>query len=281
MNHSVLVADGATGSQLQKAGLPPGYPPELWNIEKPELIYNHYRSYFDAGSDIVLTNTFGGSSIKMKMDNIEHRSREVNLAAAEIARKAAGSTGLVFGDVGPTGRIFMPVGDLDETEAIKSYEQQIQALVDGGVDAILIETMSSLEEARAAIQAARNVTSLPVLVTFSFDTRGRTMMGVKPQTVATEIWGSGISALGANCGRTLDETLTAIQAMKSVRQDLVLMAKPNAGLPSLENNQSVYDVSPETMADYALRFRDEGVKIFGGCCGSTPEHIRAIARALK
>jgi 5-methyltetrahydrofolate--homocysteine methyltransferase len=276
----VLLADGATGSQLQKAGLPTGYPPELWNVEQAELIYKHHMSYLDAGSDIILTNSFGGSGIKLGSEGISSRAEELNLAAAKIARKAAGEHRYVFGDVGPTGKILSPLGDLSEEDAISSFRKQIKALMDGGVDAILIETMSALEEAQAAVKAARLETSLPVFVTFSFDTRGRTMMGVKPDKVVNDLWSSEVQGIGANCGRTLDETLTAIQVMKNTQDGILLMAKPNAGLPSLENNQSVYDVSPEIMAEYSNRFLEAGVRIFGGCCGSTPEHIKAIKNVI-
>jgi methionine synthase I (cobalamin-dependent) len=279
--NTVLIADGATGTQLQKAGLPAGYPPELWNLENPAAIIAHHLSYLDAGSDIVLTNTFGGNAVKLRSNNLERKNNEINTRAAELARKAAGPNRFVFGDVGPTGHLLSPLGDLSEEEAISAFQEQISALVSGGVDAILIETMSSLDEAKAAIKAAKLVTNLPILVTLSFDTRGRTMMGVKPSLAVNELWPMGIQLIGANCGRTLTETLTAIQEMKAVMPEAVLMAKPNAGLPRLENDESVYDVSPEIMAEYSLMFVNEGVKIFGGCCGSNPDHIRAVAKKLK
>lgn len=278
---NILIADGATGTQLQKAGLPPGYPPELWNVEKPDAILAHHKAYLDAGSDIILTNSFGGNPVKLRAQGLDARAEELNKTGAILARKAAGTDHFVFGDVGPTGKLFTPLGELLEEEAIHAYEIQIRALVEGGVDAILIETMSALEEARAAVKAAKNVTSLPIIVTMSFDTRGRTMMGIKPATAVKELWGMGIQVIGANCGRTLTETLTAIQEMKAASPESILMAKPNAGLPSLENFQSVYDVTPETMAQFALKFQAEGVKIFGGCCGSNPDHIKAIAESLR
>lgn len=280
-NGRTLVADGATGTQLQKAGLPSGYTPELWNVENPEAIYAHHLSYLDAGADIVLTNTFGGNPVKLKANGIGHRTFELNHAGAELARKAAGTNRFVFGDVGPTGQLLAPYGELSEEEAIGAFKEQIVALVSGGVDAILIETMSAIEEARAAVIAAKQSTDLPVLLTMSFDTHGRTMMGVKPSQAVKELWGLGIQVIGANCGRTLTETLTAIREMKATMPDAVLIAKPNAGLPHLENDEFVYDVTPEIMAEYALKFQAEGVKIFGGCCGSNPDHIRAAAKAIK
>ncbi len=277
----VLIADGATGTQLQKAGLPAGYPPELWNIENPDAIIAHHLSYLEAGADIVLTNTFGGSPVKLRSKDLEGRVSEINHKAAELAKKAAGADKFVFGDVGPTGHLLAPLGDLSYEEAISGFSLQISALDAGGVDAILIETMSSIDEAKAAIIASKASTNLPILVTMSFDTHGRTMMGVKPRQAVQELWPLGIALIGVNCGRTLTESLVAIQEMKTENDDLVLMAKPNAGLPHLENEESVYDVTPETMADYAQKFVDEGVSIFGGCCGSNPEHIRAVAKRFK
>lgn len=280
-NSNILIADGATGTQLQKAGLPVGYVPELWNLENPDAILAHHMSYLDAGADIVLTNTFGGNPIKLRSNNLESKTREINKAGALLARKAAGPKRFVFGDVGPTGQLLSPLGELSEESAIAAFSDQISALESGGVDAILIETMSAIEEARAAIIAAKMVTKLPLLVTMSFDTHGRTMMGVKPSQAMKELWGLGIQVIGANCGRTLTETLAAIREMKTANPDAVLMAKPNAGLPHMENDESVYDVTPDIMAEYALKFQAEGVRIFGGCCGSNPDHIRAVAKVLK
>lgn len=277
----ILVADGATGTQLQKAGLPSGYTPELWNVENPDAIYAHHLSYLDAGADIVLTNTFGGNPIKLKANGLDIRTSELNRAGAQLARKAAGPKRFVFGDIGPTGQLLAPYGELSEDEAIAAFQEQIRALESGGVDAILIETMSAIEEARAAVFAAKQSTKLPILLTMSFDTHGRTMMGVKPSQAVNELWGLGIQVIGANCGRTLTETLAAIREMRTAMPDAVFMAKPNAGLPHLENDESVYDVTPEIMAEYALKFQSEGVKIFGGCCGSDPKHIQAISKILK
>jgi 5-methyltetrahydrofolate--homocysteine methyltransferase len=206
---------------------------------------------------------------------------EINRVAAGLAREAAEGQALVLGDMGPTGELLKPVGPLEYAQAVEAFAEQAAALAEGGVAALLIETMSDLKEALAAVEGARSATSLPVLVTFSFDTHGRTMMGLKPAQAAKDIWALGVAAVGANCGRTLSETLTAIQAMRQAVPEATLMAKPNAGLPRVEGeNELVYDVTPAEMADYALKFSAEGVKIFGGCCGSTPAHIRAVAQAL-
>jgi len=206
---------------------------------------------------------------------------QINKAAAALARQSAGQGQYVFGDLGPTGALLEPYGALSYADAVSAFAEQAGALAAGGVDAILIETMSDLNEAKAALEGARQVTDLPVLVTLSFDTRGRTMMGVRPSAAAKELWALGVTAVGANCGRTLSETLAAVQEMRQAVPEAMLMAKPNAGLPRMEGDQSVYDVTPEVMAEWAHLFADQGVKIFGGCCGSTPAHIRAVAAALR
>jgi 5-methyltetrahydrofolate--homocysteine methyltransferase len=277
----VLIADGATGTMLQNAGLPNGAAPERWNLENPAAVCALYRAYVEAGSDIILTNTFGGSRLRLERDGLGEKTTEINRAAARLAREAGGENVIVFGDIGPTGKLLKPLGPLVPAEAVDAFAEQAAALAEGDADAILIETMSDLTEAKLAIEGVRKVVGLPIIVTFSFDTRGHTMMGVKPALAAREIWSMGVTAVGANCGRTLSETLTAIQAMRQAVPEAVLMAKPNAGLPHTDGGDLVYDVTPEIMAEYARKFAAEGVKIFGGCCGSTPEHIRAVAKALK
>ena len=282
----VLVADGATGTMLQQAGLPSGVPPERWNLDNPQAVRALHQGYLQAGADIILTNTFGGTRMRLDKDQLGSRVHEINLAAARLAREMAGDRAFVFGDIGPTGILLKPYGPLLIADAVAAFQEQAAGLVEGGVDAILIETMSDLNEARAAVEGVRQVTDLPVLVTMSFDTHGRTMMGVKPDKAARELWALGIDAVGANCGRTLTETLAAIQEMRTAIPQAVLIAKPNAGLPRIEKtdkekpSEIVYDVTPQVMGEYALKFKEQGVKIFGGCCGSTPEHIQAIRRVL-
>lgn len=280
--YSVLVADGATGTQLQKAGLPAGAAPERWNLENPDAVRNLHKSYIQAGSMVVLTNTFGGTSYRLGRDGLGDKVYEINLAAAKLARECAGEKVLVFGDIGPTGQILKPVGTVDPADAVAAFTVQARGLVDGGVDAILIETMSDLEESKAAVEGVRAVAKdLPILTTMSFDSHGRTMMGVKPALAARELWGLGVFAIGANCGRTLSETLDAVTAMRQAVPEARLMAKPNAGLPHTDGSNLIYDVTPETMAEYAQKFREAGVVIFGGCCGSGPEHIRAVAKSMQ
>jgi 5-methyltetrahydrofolate--homocysteine methyltransferase len=277
----ILIADGATGTQLQKAGLPVGTAPERWNLENPEAVKNHYQAYINAGSDIILTNTFGGSRIRLEREGLQGDCVKINRRAAELARQVANDEILVFGDMGPTGQLIEPMGTLKESEVVEAFAEQAGALAAGGVDAFLIETMSDITEAKAALKGVKQVSDLPVIVSFSFDTRGRTMMGLKPAQAVQDIWALGVTAVGANCGRTLSETLTAIQEMREAVPEAVLLAKPNAGLPQTDGTDLVYDVTPEIMADYATQFAEAGVKIFGGCCGSAPDHIQAISKAMK
>ena len=276
----ILIADGATGTTLQQMGLPSGAAPERWNLENPDAIRALHRGYVEAGSDLILTNTFGGSRLRLEMEGLGDQVREINLAAGRLAREVASDEVMVLGDVGPTGQLMEPMGTLTYDDAVAVFAEQAAALAEGGVDAILIETMSDLNEAKAAIEGARQVTELPILVTMSFDTHGRTMMGVKPVDAVKELWAMGVDAVGANCGRTLSENLEAIQQMRKALPEATLMAKPNAGLPRMEGIESVYDVTPEIMADYAEKFAALDVKIFGGCCGSTPEHIKAVSHTL-
>lgn len=280
-SEGVIIADGAAGTILQQAGLQFGSAPERWNIENPAKIHELHRAYLDAGSEIILTNTFGGTRIRLQMDGLGEKVHAANAAGARIAREEAGENAWVLGDMGPTGQILEPLGNLSRDAAVAAFTEQASALAENGVDGILIETMSDLEEAKAAVAGARRATSLPILVTMSFDTHGYTMMGVSPEEAARELSELGIDVIGANCGRTLSETLEAIRKMRDEVPEALLMAKPNAGLPRLEHENMVYDVSPEVMADYALKFAALEVKIFGGCCGSTPEHIAAIAKVLR
>ncbi len=280
-SEGVIIADGAAGTILQQAGLQFGSAPERWNIENPAKIHELHRAYLDAGSEIILTNTFGGTRIRLQMDGLGEKVHAANAAGARIAREEAGENAWVLGDMGPTGQILEPLGNLSRDAVVAAFTEQASALAENGVDGILIETMSDLEEAKAAVAGARRATSLPILVTMSFDTHGYTMMGVSPEEAARELSELGIDGIGANCGRTLSETLEAIRKMRDEVPEALLMAKPNAGLPRLELENMVYDVSPEVMADYALKFAALEVKIFGGCCGSTPEHIAAIAKVLR
>jgi 5-methyltetrahydrofolate--homocysteine methyltransferase len=278
----VIVLDGATGTQLHAMGLPTGRPPEAWNLENPDGVKRHYKAYVDAGSNAILTNTFGGSRPMLEKHGYGEQTPEINRRAAALAREVAGDGILVLGSMGPTGLLMEPLGLLTYEHAVDHFAEQAAALAEGGVDGIHVETMSDLSEAKAAIEGARRVTDLPVTATMSFDTHGRTMMGVKPEDAARELWSLGVVAVGVNCGRTLEENLEALAAMRRTLPEAVLIAKPNAGLPRIEDgNEVVYDVTPEVMAEYALKFAAHDIKMIGACCGSNPTHIAAISAALK
>jgi methionine synthase I (cobalamin-dependent) len=275
----VFLADGATGTMLHSQGLEDGRLPESWVLEHPDRIRALHQSYVEAGSNMVLTCTLGGTRFRLAHQGLDRRATEVNRRAAELAREAAGNDTFVAGDMGPTGQLLAPFGPLTAAEAAEGYAEQAAALAAGGVDFLLVETLSDLAEAKAAIEGTRRVTDLPILVTFSFDTHGRTMMGVRPAQVAQEL-ASLVEGLGANCGREPDEYPGFLAAMAAVAPDAILWAKPNAGLPRLEGERVVYDASPEAMAQVALRLREAGARVIGGCCGTTPAHIAAMAQSL-
>lgn len=280
-----LVGDGAMGTALQGAGLDDGGAPELWNVDHAEVVAAILRSYAEAGATLLTTNTFGGSRPRLEMHGLEDRVHELNSAAARLARTVADDFDDVFvlGDVGPLGDLMEPMGTLTPERAVELFTEQISALVDGGVDGILIETMSDLSEVEAAITAAQQVDpDLPVLATMSFDTNLRTMMGVKPGVAVTHLAALGVRAAGANCGRGTQEATVIVTEMVEARPEgLLLMAQPNAGLPKLVGASFEYDGTPEEMAEFTRAMRALGVDILGACCGSTPEHIRAIRASVS
>ncbi|MEW6578044.1 MAG: betaine--homocysteine S-methyltransferase [Chloroflexota bacterium] len=280
-----IIADGGMGTMLIARGLQRGTAPELWNVERPDDVRAIHRAYIQAGAQIILTNSFGGNRLRLGMHGLAERVAELNRAAARLARAEADSASqpvVVAGSLGPTGQMLAPMGTLPPEEAAAAFAEQAGALVAGGADVLWIETMSDLEEVRAAVagcgQAAPEV---PVVATMTFDTRGRTMMGTTPEQAAAALSELGVVALGANCGKGPDELETAIGRMQGAGPGVPLVAKANAGAPRLEGDVAVYDATPDVMAGYALRVRALGASIIGACCGSTPDHIRAIARALE
>jgi 5-methyltetrahydrofolate--homocysteine methyltransferase len=264
---------------LQANGLETGRIPEVWVFEQPEQIRALHQAYVDAGSDIILTCSFGGTRFRLEGDGLADRVVKVNRRAAELARQVAGDGVFVAGDMGPTGQILEPLGALVYEEAVAAYAEQAQGLTEGGADLLIIETMSDLGEAKAAIEGARQTSELPIFCTFSFDTHGRTMMGVKPAKVAQEI-GPLVEGVGANCGRDPTEFTGFLHAMRQVAPNVVLWAKPNAGLPHVDGDKTVYDATPEDMKQLVLQLRQDGAQIVGGCCGTTPAHLTAMASAL-
>jgi len=276
----VLLADGATGTMLQQMGLPSGLAPEVWLMEEPDRIRDLHRLYVQAGSDLILTCTFGGTRFRLKGHGLAESTVEVNRRAAELAREIAAADVFVAGDMGPSGQLLAPLGKVTPREMTDAFADQARGLALGGADFLLIETMSDLGEAQAAIEGARQVTDLPILVTFSFDSHGRTMMGVKPEQVAEQI-GPLVAGVGANCGKDPAEYPGFVRAMRQAAPDAILWAKPNAGLPHMVAGQAVYDATPDYMAQIALQLREAGAQVIGGCCGTTPEHITAMRDVLK
>ncbi len=280
----VLIADGATGTMLQAAGLPAGTPGETWVLERPEVIMKLHRTYVEAGSGIILTTTFGGTRARLKAAGLEIQVAEINRRAAELARQVAGDDLYIGGDIGPTGELMVPLGSLTYEAALEIFAEQAQALAAGGADCIYIETMSDLNEAKAAVEGARQGCDLPVFCTFSFDTHGRTSMGVSPTQAAQAMANLGVPAIGANCGHAPEEVLDILPQMREAVPDagaIALIAKPNAGVPRMIKRQVVYDATPERMADLASRYVELGARIVGACCGSSPAHIAAIREAVS
>lgn len=279
-----IIADGAMGTMLIALGLPRGAAPELWNVEQSERVRSVHRGYIEAGAQIILTNTFGGNRLRLMLHRLDARVAELNRAAAALARAEADAAShpvVVAGDIGPTGRLLQPYGDLSFEDAVAAFEEQARALAEGGVDMLWIETMSDLEEVRAAVEGARRAAPhLPLVTTMTFDTGGRTMFGVTPEKALETLGSFDVLALGGNCGNGPAEIEGVIEKMHAINSHVVLIAKANAGIPHLEGDAVVYDATPEVMGQYAVRVRDLGARIIGACCGSTPEHIRAIARAL-
>ncbi|MFZ5517756.1 MAG: homocysteine S-methyltransferase family protein [Candidatus Zhuqueibacterota bacterium] len=278
----ILVSDGAWGTMLQSQGLMPGDCPEEWNISHPDNVRAIAAQYIGAGSDIVLTNTFGGSRFKLSSYNYQDQVYEINRAGASISRQAAGENVIVLSSVGPTGKFLEPLGDVTEQEMIDNFYDQMRGLVDGGVDGILIETMADTAEAVCAVKAAKAVCKLPVLVTFTFE-RGkmgyRTMMGVTIPRAVEALTAAGVDMIGTNCGNGIEQVVEIIAEMRR-HTDKYLVAHPNAGLPKLVQGTTIFDQSPDEMATYVRRLIDAGANIIGGCCGTTPAHIAAIAKII-
>ena len=282
----VILADGATGTNFFKKGLETGYPTELWNVERPDDVTDLHTSFIAAGSRLILTNSFGGTAHRLKLHESQDRVGELNLAAAQLARRAAdagrdrfGETVLVAGSMGPTGELFAPMGALDYDDALQAFTAQAEALAEGGADLLWVETMSSLEEVQAAIDAGRSC-GLTVAACMTFDTAARTMMGVLPADFVRESVGFGASLVGANCGIGPAELLHSVRDMLPAT-DMPVIAKGNCGIPSYVEGEIHYHGTPELMGHYACFARDAGIQVIGGCCGTTPAHVEAMAAALK
>ena len=275
-----IVYDGATGTFLRKLGLPVGAAPETWVLNNAAMVFSAAEAYVNAGAQMILTCTFGGTEFRLREAGLELQAYEINRQAAQLAKEAARGRALIVGDIGPLGYLALSLGALSYTEAVSQFTVQAEALGEGGVDLFHIETMSDLKEMQAAIQGVRQASALPIFVTLSFDTQGKTLTGTMPAQAAQELTRWKVAAIGANCGNGPWETANILREMHRVAPETPLIAKPNAGLPERRANETVYPVDP---ARFALLVRDwvrADAKIIGGCCGTTPEYIAAINAEL-
>ena len=278
-----VLVDGGMGTLLQDRGLDDGGAGELWNLERPDAVRECHEAYARAGAGLLTTNTFGGTRPRLAMHGLEDRVHEINRAAAAIARSVADEHGvLVAGDLGPTGELLEPLGTMTPDQAQEIFAEQLRGLVDGGIDVVLIETMSDLGEVEAAVAAAHEVApGLPVLATLSFDTNLRTMMGTRPADAVAALSAAGVDAVGANCGRGPEEMeVIASQLAEARPEGLLLVAQSNAGLPQVVGDHFEYDKSPADLAAHARALEEIGIDLIGGCCGSTPDHIAAMRDAV-
>ncbi len=298
IKESLLLLDGAMGSQLIASGIEAGKCNDYLNIESPDIVSKVHLAYLQAGSDVVLTNTFGANKIALARHGLDEQTEKINIAGAKIARQAAGQDSFVLGDIGPSGDFLKPLGNLEPQNLKDAFARQAKSLLDSGVDGFIIETMTAIDEAAIAIEAVKSVCDdLPVFASFAFDYAGgdyRTMMGVDVESVVSKALSLGVDAVGFNCGTAnLDEyvelagkfvskvmAFEKIQATSDERR-VTILAEPNAGKPELIDGKAVYKVSPEDFASAAEKIHSLGVNIIGGCCGTTHAHIEAVAKRLK
>ena len=280
----ILVSDGAWGTFLQQKGLQPGECPEEWNISRASDVFDIATSYVEAGADMVETNSFGGNYFKLKNYGLQDRVFEINKAAAEISRKAAGTDCFVLGSVGPTGKLLM-MDEVSESELYDAFKEQSIALEAGGVDAIMIETMTDLEEARIAVKAARDNTSCEVFCTMTFDKiiggEYRTMMGISPTEMTETLVEAGADVIGANCGNGMKDMIGIVKEIRKLNADIPILIHANAGLPHYHDGETTFPESPDDMASNVKEIAAAGANIIGGCCGTTPCHIYKVVEVVK
>jgi 5-methyltetrahydrofolate--homocysteine methyltransferase len=280
----VLVSDGAWGTFLHQRGLQVGECPESWNETHRDDVFAIAKSYVDAGADMILTNSFGGSPIKLNHYGLKEKASVLNELAAAISREAAGDNHFVLGSIGPTGAMLM-MGDVTEQELYEGFFLQAEALKRGGVDAICVETMSALDEAQIAVRAAKEATGLEVVCTFTFEKKVaehfRTMMGVTPQEIINTLKPVGANIIGANCGNGFEQMIDIVKDMRNVDKTIPILVHANAGLPIFKDGKTVFPETPEMMASRVQLLISSGANIIGGCCGTTPEHIKALAKEIK
>jgi 5-methyltetrahydrofolate--homocysteine methyltransferase len=281
--NNILLSDGAWGTFLQAKGLKAGECPELWNITNRGDVFDIAKSYLQAGSDIIETNSFGGTVFKLSQYGLGDRVSEINQSAAAISREAAGYDKHVAGSVGPTGKMLL-MGDVTEQELYDAFREQSVALENGGADIIIIETMSAIDEASLAVKAARENTKCTVIVTMTFSKtpKGeyRTMMGVSPEEMVISMKEAGAHIIGSNCGNGIEDMIGIVKAIKAADNKIPVMIQANAGVPELIEGKTVFRETPEMMASFVPELIKAGVNIIGGCCGTTPDHIRSIGKVL-
>jgi 5-methyltetrahydrofolate--homocysteine methyltransferase len=277
--NKVLLGDGAWGTFMQASGLQPGDCPEFWNISHPDQILAIARSYIEAGSDWIETNSFGSSSIKLAHYGLAGKAKEINMAAASISRKAAGKGRIVAGSIGPTGKILL-MGELTEDELYQSFSEQAKGLEEGGADALIIETMSDLSEALIAVKAAKENTHCEIMVSFTFsrtvNDEFRTMMGISPTEAAKKMAEAGVRIIGSNCGNGIQDMIPVAAEIRRACPEAKIIIQPNAGQPIYKNGITTFPDSPGDMTQWLPELLKNGVCIFGGCCGTTPDHIRSF-----
>lgn len=278
----ILISDGATGTNYQARGLERGMPPEQWLFDEPNQVIRLHREFIAAGANIILTNTFGATPIRLTHAGLQGRVAEVNAQAVRLARQAIDETDVwIAASLGPTGQLLEPYGPLPRVDAVAAYAEQSRALAEAGVDLFVVETQFDLGEATAAIEGARSVSDLPIICSFSFDMGSHTMMGLDPARVAEELTALDVYAIGINCGRSLEENLEGLRAMRAVTEKPLWM-KPNAGLPRMTDDDfAVYDVTPQMMGAETAKWIEAGAQIVGGCCGTTPAHLAEIAQTAR
>ena len=278
-----LLVDGAMGTELFARGLTAGDPPEMWNIDMPDNVIDVHKGYIKAGSDIILTNSFGGTSFRLKLHNLQDRVHEINEAAARCGRAAADASDrpvVVAGSMGPSGELLEPMGTMTPETAAAAFVDQARGLTAGGADLLWIETMSSLDEVEAAIEGARSASAVPVAVTLSFDTAGHTMMGVSGTAAAERLGPLGLAAIGANCGNNIADTEAAVLQLKAGLADTPVIVKANAGIPEFKGDKLHYTGTPEIMGAHLRRMADAGIEIIGGCCGTATQHVAYMRGVL-
>lgn len=280
----VLVSDGAWGTLLQQKGLLAGECPEAWNISRPDEVFEIARMYIDAGADMVETNSFGGSSFKLAAYGFAGRVEELNRKAAELSRRAAGAHKHVLGSIGPTGKLIM-MGEVTPEELYVAFREQAIALHKGGADALVVETMSDIDEAKAAVKACRENTPCEVICTMTFEATAPdefyTMMGVSPAQMAEEMVAAGAHIVGANCGNGMEGMIGIVKQIRSMNSTIPILIHANAGLPIYRDGGTHFPETPEIMAGYVKQLIDAGANIIGGCCGTTPEHIQRMAALVR